>query len=83
MALPTNLAARVKNLPMDPSVMATELETAYLLSYQHHRTPSPTQPPPMTPSTAIPATPSSLPSNSTSTRTSTSRPKSSYFKSTN
>lgn len=37
MALPTNLAAKIKSLPMDPTVLATNLELAYLLSFAAHR----------------------------------------------
>jgi hypothetical protein len=38
MALPTNLAAKIKSIPMDPSVLATNPELAYLLSFASHRT---------------------------------------------
>ena len=37
MALPTNLAARFKSVPMDPTVLATDLELAYFLSFTNHR----------------------------------------------
>lgn len=33
MALPTNLAAKLKSIPMDPTALATDLELAYLLSF--------------------------------------------------
>lgn len=38
MALPTNLAAKIKAIPMDPTVLATDLELAYLLSFVQHST---------------------------------------------
>ena len=37
MALPTNLANKVNELATDPSLMATELQVAYLLSFYDHR----------------------------------------------
>jgi len=42
MALPTNLAAKIKAIPMDPTIMATDLELAYLLSFSQQSTFIPT-----------------------------------------
>lgn len=53
MALPTNLAAKIKSIPMDPTALATEPELSYLLSFAHHRTRRPTQPSHMTRSTPL------------------------------
>ena len=53
MALPTNLAAKLKSIPMDPTVLATDLELAYLLSFSQHRTSILMQPLPASPSTYI------------------------------
>lgn len=53
MAQPTNLAAKIKSIPMDPSVLATDPELAYLLSFATHRTYSHTQPSLMIPYTYI------------------------------
>lgn len=36
MALPTNLAAKIKAIPMDPAVLATDLELSYLLSFSQN-----------------------------------------------
>lgn len=38
MALPTNLASKIKSVPMDPTVMASELELGYLLSFSQNST---------------------------------------------
>lgn len=53
MALPTNLAAKIKSIPMDPSVLATNPELAYLLSFASHRTCLTTQLSLTIPSTSI------------------------------
>jgi hypothetical protein len=36
MALPTNLSAKLKAVPMDPVALATDLELAYTLSFSQH-----------------------------------------------
>jgi len=33
MTLPTNLAAKIKAIPMDPAVLASDPELAYILSF--------------------------------------------------
>ena len=38
MALPPYLAEKLKTVPMDPAVLATDLELAYLLSFTAHST---------------------------------------------
>ena len=38
MALSPYLAEKLKSIPMDPSVLATDLELAYLLSFASHST---------------------------------------------
>jgi len=53
MALPTNLATKLKSIPMDPTALATDLELAYLLSFAQHRTYLVTQPSPASRSTYI------------------------------
>jgi len=54
MALPTNLAAKIKAIPIDPTVISTNLELAYLLSFSQHSNHHTTQPSPMTPFTSTP-----------------------------
>lgn len=39
MTLPTNLAAKIKAIPMDPSVLANDPELAYILSFSQHSKP--------------------------------------------
>jgi len=36
MALPTNLSAKLKAVPMDPVALASDLELAYTLSFAQH-----------------------------------------------
>jgi len=36
MALPTNLSAKLKAVPMDPIALASDLELAYTLSFVQH-----------------------------------------------
>ena len=38
MALPPYLAEKLKAIPMDPTVLATDLELSYLLSFTNNRT---------------------------------------------
>lgn len=39
MALPTNLSAKLKAVPMDPVALASDLELAYTLSFAQHSNP--------------------------------------------
>lgn len=63
MALPTNLAAKIKSIPMDPTILAANPELAYILSFSNHSTSIPTQLSLTTPSISILGTLFNLPWN--------------------
>jgi hypothetical protein len=73
MALPTNLVAKIKAIPMDPSVLATTPELSYLLSFSANSIHSSIQILLISLPYYIPNLPINLHSNNISSLTSTTR----------